>query len=105
MLSASAAPRWKMQISTLPRALPYVAAPFMRSAAYTLRFRKLGARPSVTKESAPDLTNARLFILYHPERSEGPASVVILSEAKDLLPSWCHPDRSEGTASPSLKFR
>src|ERR1051325_8336029 len=63
MFSASAAPRRQRQMRTFPRALPGVAAPFTSSAANALRRRKLGARPSVTKDSAPDLTNALRFMV------------------------------------------
>src|SRR2546423_957620 len=66
MFNASAAPRWNRQMSTFPRAYPYVAAPLASSEANALRRRKLGARPRVTKDSAPDLTNTLRFIVDLP---------------------------------------
>src|SRR5205823_5147787 len=60
---ASAAPRWKRQISTLPRALPRPAAPFTRSCANTTRRRNVGFRPIVTSASAPLFMKTRLSTL------------------------------------------
>ena len=47
---------------TFPRAFPYVAAPRDNSAARVLRRRKLGARPIVTKDIAPEFMKNLLFI-------------------------------------------
>src|SRR6185503_10523808 len=81
MLSASAAPRWKRQMSTLPRELVSVAAPFASSAANALRRRNDGASPIVTNAIAPDFMNTLRFIRRSPSLEFGRAQ----RQTNDLL--------------------
>src|SRR5664279_2415739 len=60
MLSASAAPRWKRQMSTFP--FCGVGIP----CAYTMRFRNDGESPIVTSASAPDLRKTRRCMSLPP---------------------------------------
>src|SRR4051812_31043209 len=91
MLSASAAPRWNRQMSTLPRELPNVAAPFASSAAKALRRRNDGASPIVTNAIAPDFMNTLRFISMSSRVQRGICTSSALKfrspkrEADDLL--------------------
>src|SRR6185503_2680663 len=90
MLSASAAPRWKRQMSTLPRELVNVAAPFASSAANALRRRNDGASPIVTNAIAPDFMKTLRFMSMSSAlkfRSSQSESDDLLQSAKLVLSS------------------
>src|SRR5687767_382604 len=83
MLSASAAPRWKRQTSTLPRRAR------SRSAANAVRRRKLGERPRVTSARAPDFTKTRRRM---GGRGSGGEGAVSRSAALELGAAEREPD-------------